>query len=761
MTVANRITGAIFRHNRIAVILFLGFITVLAAGIPRLHVSMDSSSFFGPDNLEYIDALKIGDTYAAPNTVLLMVVPPRGAAFAPETLRVLKQMTDDAWQMPYALRVDTAINHMHTFAQNDEIFVEPLLDEFAEITPEAAARFGALAIASDGLRNRLLSENAQAYGIAINVVLPDDDHDEASNDVEDFVSQLKTRWRAAYPEWDVRASGGLMGNNLLGRVAVEDIVFLVPLALVAVVILFMLTLGSVRAVVATLAVLTCATVATLGFAGWINMALMAGTAISPLAVMVLVSTSCVHVILSTIRLAEQGTQANPFQQAIENNLAPVTISHLTTAFGFLCLNFAPSPPLANMGTMVAFGLVIGHGAVFILLPGLLSHHPPTQAGRLMVSGIQMRRLAGWVLRHSRLWLVLYAVAGALALVGITRIDFDDNVIRYFDQRYELRQDSDAIADRLTGLETLQFSFQAPEGVSVFDPEFLRAIDRFGVWLADRPNVVAVASLTDIIKDLNRSMGGDDPLNHTIAPTQQANAQLLMFYELSLPVGMDLNVIMDVDRTQTLLTATVRANHSAVTRSLAQEAETWLAQNEPRIATRAAGYGIAFARISKSNNAQMLYGFVTVLCLVSLTMVITLRSLRMGVISLVPNLVPALLAFGLWGLTIGDINLGSTVVTTMTFGIVVDDTVHFLIHYLRSRRRGIELQSAIEETFRVVGSSIMLTSISLIIGFTIMAASGFSINQHIGILTAVVIAFALLSDLLLLPAILKTFQGNQK
>ena len=344
---------------------------------------------------------------------------------------------------------------------------------------------------------------------------------------------------------------------------------------------------------------------------------------------------------------------------------------------------------------------------------------------------------------------------------MARISYDDNIIRYFDQRYEFRQDSEAILERLTGLDSIQFTFKAPEGTSVFQPGFLRSVDRFTTWLEVQPNVVSVGSLAEIIKDLNQSMNGDELEFYRVAPTQSANAQLLMFYELSLPVGMDLNVMMDVDRTQTLVTATVRAQHSDTIRALAQQAETWLVENEPQIATQAAGMTIAFARISERNNSQMLYGFLSVLCLVSLVLIVTLRSLKMGVISLVPNLLPALLAFGFWGLADGSVNLGSTVVTTMTFGIVVDDTVHFLMHYLRCRRRALDVQVALEDTFAVVGSSIMLTSVALVLGFSILAASGFSINQHIGVLTAVVIVFALLSDLLFLPALLKAFQGKKK
>lgn len=760
MNFHENLTDALFRHSRLATALLVALIVVLAAGIPRVQISDDSRAFFDQDNVEYLDVLAIENTYTVSETLSIMVVPPDGQAFTPETLRNLQQLTEDAWQIPYALRVDSAINHTHSFAQGDEVFVEPMLDEFETITPLAADRFRRLAMASDILRNTMLSENGDAYGITIRVVIPEDTPS-AAKEIEVALKDIRAKWENSNPEWKIHTTGGILGNNLLARVALGDIIYLVPLAFLSVVVLLTFALGSVIAVLATIAVLACSTLATLGIAGWANVALTAGTAISPLAVLVLVSTSCVHVVLGTIRAAEAGTVDNPLRHAILQNLAPVTLSHVTTAFGFLCLNFAPSPPLASMGNIVAFGLLIGQLCVFILLPALLTGHPLIKAGPLMVSATAMRRFARWVLRHTRIWLLLFPVSCLVAIFGITRIDYDDNVIRYFDSRYELRQDAEAIQDRLTGLDTLKFNLQAPQGGSVFAPEFLHAVDRFATWLEAQPNVVSVISLTKIIKDLNQSMNGDDPAAYTVSDTQPGNAQLLMFYELSLPVGMDLNSMMDVDRTQTLLTAVLRSEHSTTVRAMAIEAENWLIQNEPQIASRSAGLDIAFARITQRNNAQMLYGFLTVLILVSLTLIFSLRSFRHGVLSLVPNLVPAVLAFGFWGLFIGDVNLGSTVVTTMTFGIVVDDTVHFLIHYLRGRRSGLNVQEAIEETFSVVGSSILLTSVALAMGFSIMMASGFSINQHIGLLTAVVVVFALLSDMLFLPAILRTFRGRSQ
>jgi uncharacterized protein len=759
MTLAERVISFILRRNRYLLLALIVALLVLAGGLPNLQVSSSNRSFFGADNQEYLDLQEIEATYNLPTTILFMLVPPEDTAFDPDTLRSLREMTNDAWQIPYVLRVDSPINYMRSFADEDEVYVEPMLDEFAEITQGSADRFRELAINSDGLRNTLLSDDGRAYGISVRVVLPNGNRD-ARYEIESFVYELRASWEASNPDWDVHVSSGILGNNLLARVAVEDMIYLVPIAFAAVIILFLFAMGSVVLVGASVLVLLSSTLATFGFAGWTGIELTAGTAISPLAVMVLVSTSCVHIILTWVRAAETGKMDDPFRHSLTENLAPVTISHLTTAFGFLSLNFAPSPPLANMGNIVAFGLLFGHLSVFVILPAVLSRRVVSGAGRFMISGDRMRRFARWVIARRRVSLVLFPLLMIGAAFGISNIDFDDNVIRYFDSRYQLRQDSEAIQDQLTGLEALQYSFAAPEGASLFDPDFLRRVDRFAAWLEDQPYVAAVSSVTDIIKDLNQNMNGGAEEAAQIADSQSANAQLLMFYELSLPVGLDLNIMMDVDRTQTLVTATVRTEHSSQLRDLARQADGWLVENEPSIASRGSGIAIAFARISQRNNRQMIFGFLVVLGLVSVTMIATLRSLRYGLVSLVPNLVPALLAFGFWGIFLGDVNLGSTVVTTMTFGIVVDDTVHFLMHYLRCRRKKMNVTEALEDTFAVVGSAIVLTSVALILGFAIMSASGFAINQHIGILTSIVIFFALVSDLFLLPALLASIHGTR-
>ncbi len=137
-------------------------------------------------------------------------------------------------------------------------------------------------------------------------------------------------------------------------------------------------------------------------------------------------------------------------------------------------------------------------------------------------------------------------------------------------------------------------------------------------------------------------------------------------------------------------------------------------------------------------------------------------MKIGLISLVPNLLPAILGFGLWGLLVGRINLGVSVVAAMSLGIVVDDTVHFLSKYLRARREmSMNACEAVCYAYSTVGLAMITTSAALIAGFLVLTFSGFAMNASMGLLTAIVVAFALAADLLFLPPLLMTVDRRMK
>jgi len=172
--------------------------------------------------------------------------------------------------------------------------------------------------------------------------------------------------------------------------------------------------------------------------------------------------------------------------------------------------------------------------------------------------------------------------------------------------------------------------------------------------------------------------------------------------------------------------------------------------------------IMFSHIGQRNIKSMLLGTTLALILISIILIFALRSLKIGLLSLVPNLVPAALAFGAWGIAVGQVGLALSVVTGMTLGIVVDDTVHFMSKYLRARReKGLDAQDAVRYAFDTVGLALVATSVVLIAGFLVLTYSAFTLNSDMAFMTAVTIVFALLADFLLLPPLLMALDGKEK
>ena len=183
---------------------------------------------------------------------------------------------------------------------------------------------------------------------------------------------------------------------------------------------------------------------------------------------------------------------------------------------------------------------------------------------------------------------------------------------------------------------------------------------------------------------------------------------------------------------------------------------WFAENAPELQTPVTGQSIVYTMISARDVPAMLQGTLLALVGISVVILLVLRNVRLGIISLVPNLIPALMAFGLWGYMVGTITPAVSVVVAMTLGIVVDDTVHFMLKYAQGRKKGLNGEDLVRYAFKSVGMALTVTSLGLVIGFAILSQSGFAVNRDLARLTAITLAFALFVDFLLLPPLLIWF-----
>ena len=229
--------------------------------------------------------------------------------------------------------------------------------------------------------------------------------------------------------------------------------------------------------------------------------------------------------------------------------------------------------------------------------------------------------------------------------------------------------------------------------------------------------------------------------------------------MSLPYGLDLNNQINIDKSSTKLAVTVHVISSEEEILFDRRVRDWIKENAPAIKKADSGSTVLmFSHIGQRNVRAMLFGTTIALILISGILIIALQSLKIGLVSLIPNLVPAAIGFGLWGIFVGEVGLSLSIVTGMSFGIVVDNTVHFLSKYLRAKRESsLKPEDAVRYAFRIVGKALVVTTITLVIGFSALATSNFSFNSDMGLLTAVIITIALVQVFLLLPPLLLTIE----
>ncbi|HAS8359205.1 TPA: RND family transporter [Vibrio vulnificus] len=739
-------------------IISLMAIVATAMGAKNLYFRGDYNIFFDGSNAQLQAFDEIQTTFAKTDNIALVLAPKSGDVFDQRTLTQIQEMTEQAWQVPYSSRVDSLANYQHTEAVDDDLLVEDLLYQSYPLTAERITKVRAVAMSEPLLVNALVSEKGDVAVINITMQMPGVDETAEVNEVVAYVEQMLSHYRAEYPEVTIYKAGIIAMNHSFAMAAQNDSATLVPTMLLVILVFLTLMLRSFLSVLATLVVIIGAIVATLGIVGWAGMFLHVASVNVPTLIMTLAVADCVHVIASMRHFMRQGMpKSQAIHRSVTLNFVPIIITSVTTAIGFLMMNMSDSPVLRDFGNLSALGVMIACVLSVSLLPALLNLLPVRfSAKQAAKSSDIMDKLADLVVhrRNVLLPLSIVVIAGSAALIPYNKVN--DESVKYFDTSSEFRQAADFMEQRIGGMTTMSIAIKTHQSQGIASPDFLEVLGEFTRWLRDQPETDHVASLSDIYKRLNKNMHGDDSAYYALPAERELAAQYLLLYEMSLPFGLDLNNQVNVDKSSVKLQLTVKNLGSVELVALEERIYQWFASHAPRYQVVASSPSLMFAHIGETNMASMLSTLPITLILISALMIFALRSWRLGVISLVPNIAPAVIGFGLWALISGEINLGLSVVVTLTLGIVVDDAVHFLAKYQHARKEGQNAEQAVRYAFHTVGRALWITTVVLVAGFSVLAMSQFRLNSDMGQLSAIVIFVALVIDFVLLPSLLMRF-----
>jgi predicted RND superfamily exporter protein len=744
----------------------LGAAIVLAiaagAGARHLGLSTDYRVFFSDDNPDLVAYERVEDIYSRNDNVLFVAKPRTGDVFTERTLEALRSLTDDAWQIPHSTRVDAITNFQHTWAEGDELIVEDLVGP-GDITREVVDRARSVALTEPLLVGRLVAVDGSAAGVNVRISLPGESKGELPETAE-HVRGLEREYGERYPDLEIRTTGVAMLNMAFADAPMNDASVVMPAMFGVLLLAVVAMLRSVGGTVGTLVVILFSTITAVGVAGHLGLLFDPTSASAPTIILTLAVADSVHIILSYVQLRQSGFgKDEAIVEAMTVNAQPVFLTTVTTAIGFLTLNFSDSPPFRLLGNVTAFGVGTAWLYSMTVLPAILAM--TSERIRVRANAGPMERaidcIAHVVTSRARPILIGSVVAVASLVVLVPTLKVNDQYFEYFDHSLPIRPGTEFAMDNLTGPYTATFSLESgtPQGVS--DPDFLQTVEAFTEWLEARPAVAHVSSFSHTMKRLNRNLHGDDPAFFRQPESRDLGAQYLLLYELSLPYGLDVNDQINVDKSALRLDVTFGDVDVSTIEREALAAEAWLREHGTPSMREARGTGPAlmFAKITRRNIASMILGTGLGFLLIAGILMVALRSVRMGLISLIPNIVPTLMAFGVWAVLVGEVGFAVSIIAGLAVGIIVDDTVHFLSKYNRARQR-MSANEAVRFAFEHVGPAIVATTIIVAMGFAMLGMSTFRVTAYMGLLTSLTVACALAVDFLLLPALLIAFDRRR-
>lgn len=732
------------------------FVVISGIGMHKLNFASDYKIFFDENDTELLRLEQLQGEFNRTENVFIMLEPKSGSIYTRDNIKLVFELTQALWKVPYTSRVDSITNYPHSSAMGDDIVIEEFVYEVEDISPDRVEFIRVHSRNEKDLLHKLITEDGRYTAINLTLNFPSNDVKSETLEVNAAVEIILDKMRIENPDVNFYHSGIAVLNGAFIKAAKRDFITLIPLMMICVLIATGWVLGSFKSAGLIFIVLLGSFVGSMGIAGWLGITLSAPSITAPLIAFTVIVASSIHLLNFVRKRLQRGDDGySAVVSAYVHNGTPILLSHFTTIIGFLSMNMSDSPPFRDLGNMVALGVSFSLIQVIFVLPLLLSKL------RLSTDKINVKshvdifslKMAN-VVTNNRYFLVIGFMTVAIAVSALSlKNQLDDNLIRYFDESVTFRSDADAIDQQFSGMYNIEYALYSGKESGIFEKDYLAFVENFETWLLSLDSVIAIDSPLHRIKDLNRLVNEGDSSFYRIPSDAVVAAQNFLLYEMSLPFGKDTGNYIKLDKSAMKISIRMHNSSSSQVMDLEQIINSWLDKHTPtNVRVVYSSPAVIFSHIGARSIKSLLEGAFIAMLIISIALIFVFRSLLLGVLSLIPNILPISATFGVWYLLSGHVSMGLAGVAAMTIGIVVDDTVHFLYQYVSGLKKGLSPEESVRRTFENTMPAIILSSILLMGGFLLLTTSSFEKNSDLGLLTSITIFLALIFDMFLLPAL---------
>jgi hypothetical protein len=796
---------AVYRHRLLTLLVLAVLFGGLASQLPRIRFDTSTESFFRTTDPALIAYNRFREQFGRDEVIVVAIDPPEvfDRAFL-ERLRAFHQALEAG--VPHLKEVTSLINVRDTRGEGDKLIVEDLLKEIPR-TPEAMAALKRRVLSSQLYPNLLISEDGgfttvlietQAFtggdapadllagfgaaplgepgatpgreAGAVSGTAPGVPRQPLTDAENSAVVQAVQRVMAQYqaPDFVLHFTGSPVITDFLKQAMQSNMGRFIALALLAIGAFLGVLFRRISGVVLPLLVVLLSVVSTVAIMAMTGVAFKLPSMVLPSFLLAVGVGASVHLLTLFYRGYEQGAdKETALSEALGHTGLPILMASLTTAAGLLSFVTAALASVGDLGLFASVGVLIALVYTLVLLPALLAvlpvrRHPRfghSGEGRSPVSDRVLTALgdlathrAGWVVGVSALLL-------ALAVAGLPSLRFSHNTLAWFPKSGSIRQSTDLIDRELKGSLTLEVLVDTGRENGLYEPELLNRLEALALYAesytngAGRRMVGTTNSVVDVVKEINQALNENRAEFYRIPQDRELIAQELLLFENS--GSDDLERLVDSQFRLARLSVKVPWDDAAVYVQLvddlrAKGRELFAGQAEVEVTGLAHLLTASVYALMRS----MATSYSVALVVITALMILLIGRLGLGLLSMIPNLLPIVMTLGFMGWAGIRLDAFTLLIGSIALGLAVDDTIHFFHHYRRNLTLGADSRQAVHATLVTTGRAMLFTTLVLVTGFWLFMFATLNNLFYFGLLTGLSLSVALLADVLLAPALLE-------
>ena len=745
------------RYPLMALFLALVMLFGWSQGFSHLKMETDYRIFFDESDpmVARFDAFQ--QEYGREDSVYIMVdTKYHNGAFSDENIALVHEITQEIRSWPFVDRInalpnyplvrnidgDLQIGSGYTVNGDDVERDRPLEEIIKAFLQEEAAL------------NRLISHDGAKTALWVSLKLPSHARQDSSEQIYRTASGYLNRLSAKYPDLEFAMTGSVALDEAFAVANQRDMMKLFPLAFVTMIVLAGVIMRSILILIVSFVSVIGAVMIALGFAGFANIPLSSVSISSPTIVMILTVAQVVHLFVAYNHVGPMTNRQERIEAAVKRIMLPSILTMLTTFIGLITLVFSPIPPFVHLGMIASFGVLLAWPLPFLIGTAALRLRNPQKASASIIQPI-IEKLADLLQSCAFKRGITPAIIFCLtvsAAMGLNKLD--DNYVKYFDDSFTFRTDTDKIENGLSGIYLLEYDLPAKSG-DVYETRYLAALAKLTSQIIEMEGVTAVDNFVHAVTRVEAELN-HDAIAHFLLPMSREDAERnAILYEMSVPGDFDLRNRISQANDSSRLTVYLANVSIERIKELDYHIQQFMVVDPywGKTPVWATGVSILFSVLGIKNIQAMLVGTLGLFFCATLLMFAIFKEWRISLVVSLGNIMPALVTFGLWGLFVGEIGLASAAVAAVTLGIVIDDTIHIAYRYSQGLKQGLNTNAAMDMAIRGVGAALATSTIILAGGFGFLSLSGFEVNASLGIMVAITVIIAGLFDLLILPVLI--------